>query len=112
MEVVRTTTPLPDFYIDEYGMEQLKDYLRVSTAKLNTEELDWLRATCLAVVWRHRTKWNRTALVGELLSIAKEFAQEILVEDAEMSPWVYRPFLLFLSLFDRVYSYVAFHIRV
>jgi len=86
MEVVRTPTPLPDFHIDEYGMEQLKDYLRVSTAGLNIEELEQLRATCLAAVWRHRTEWDRTALVAELLSLAKEFVQEVLAEDAEMSP--------------------------
>ena len=86
MEVVRTPTPLPDFHVDEYGMEQLKDYLRVSTAGLNIEELEQLRATCLAAVWRHRTEWDRTALVGELLSLAKEFMQEVLAEDAEMSP--------------------------
>jgi len=85
MELVRTPTPLPDFYVDEYGMEQLKDYLRVSTAELNIEEMEQLRATCLAAVWRHRTEWDRTALVGELLSIAKEFVQEVLAEDAEMS---------------------------
>jgi hypothetical protein len=85
MEIARTPTPLPDFHIDEYGMEQLKDYLRVSTAELNIEELEQLRATCLAAVWRHRTEWDRTALVGELLSIAKEFVQEVLAEDAEMS---------------------------
>jgi len=74
-------TPLPDFYIDEY----LKDYLRVSTAEVNIEELEELRTTCLASVWRHRTKWDRTAPVGELLSIAKEFVQEVLAEDAKMS---------------------------
>ena len=86
MEVARTPTPLPDFHIDEHGMEQLKDYLRVSTAELNIEELEQLRATCLAAVWRHRTEWDRTALAGELLSTAKEFVQEVLVEDTEMSP--------------------------
>ena len=86
MEVTRTPTPLPDFHIDEHGMEHLKDYLRVSTAELNIEELEQLRATCLAAVWRHRTEWDRTALVDELLSIAKEFVQEVLAEDAEMSP--------------------------
>ena len=85
MEVVRTPTPLPDFYVDEYGMEQLKDYLRVSTAELNIEEMEQLRATCLAAVWRHRTEWDRAALIGELSSIAKEFVQEVLAEDAEMS---------------------------
>ncbi|KAF9648633.1 AAA-domain-containing protein [Thelephora ganbajun] len=86
MEVVRTPTPSPDFHIDEYGMEQLKDYLRVSTAGLNIEELEQLRSTCLAAVWRHRTEWDRTILISELLSIAKEFVQEVLAEDDEMSP--------------------------
>ena len=40
MEVVRTPTPLPDFYIDEYGVEQPKDYLHTSTIGLNIEELE------------------------------------------------------------------------
>ena len=43
-------TPLPDFYIDEYNMEQLKHYLNVSTAKLNIEELEQLCTTCLTTV--------------------------------------------------------------
>lgn len=86
MEIARTPTPLPDFHIDEYGLEQLKGYLSVSTAELSIEELEQLRATCLATVWRHRTEWDRTALIGELLSIAKEFVQEVLAEDDEMSP--------------------------
>ena len=85
MEVARTPTPLPDFHIDEHGMELLKDYLRASTAKLNIEELEQLRATCLAAVWRHRSEWDRTVLAGELLSVAKEFVQEVLAEDDEMS---------------------------
>lgn len=86
MEVLRTPTPLPDFHMDEYGMEQLKGYLRASTAELNIEELEQLRATCLATVWRHRAEWNRTALVSELISTAKEFVREVLAEDDEMSP--------------------------
>ena len=49
MEVVRTPTPL----------EQLKDYMRTSMAKLNIEELEQLCATCLAAVRRHRTERNR-----------------------------------------------------
>lgn len=85
MEILRTPTPLPDFHIDEYEMVQLKDYLRASTAELNIEELEQLRATCLAAVWRHRAEWDRTALVKELLSIAREFVQEVLAEDDEMT---------------------------
>jgi hypothetical protein len=85
MEIARTPTPLPEFYVDEHSMEQLKDYLRESTAELNIEELEQLRATCLAAVWRHRSEWDRTTLVGELLSIAKEFVQEAIAEDDEMS---------------------------
>lgn len=85
MEILRTPTPLPDFHLDEYGMEQLKVYLRTSTAELNIEELEQLRATCLAAVWRQRTEWDRTALISELLLIAKEFVEEVLAEDAEMS---------------------------
>jgi len=85
MEIARTPTPLPDFHTDEYGMEELKDYLRTSTAALNIEELEQLRATCLAAVWRHRGEWDRSNLVGELLSVAKEFVQEVLEVEDEMS---------------------------
>ena len=85
MEILRTPTPLPDFHIDEHGMEQLKEFLRASTAELDIEELEQLRATCLAAVWRHRTEWDRTALVSELILTAKEFVQEVLAEDDEMS---------------------------
>jgi len=39
----------------------------------------------IAAVWRHRTQWNRTALVGERLSTAGKFVQEVLAEDTQMS---------------------------
>ena len=85
MEIIRTPTPLPDFRIDEYGMEQLRSCLGAPTAELDIEELEQLRATCLAAVWRHRTAWDRTALVSELISMAKEFVREVLAEDDEMN---------------------------
>ena len=53
----------------------MKDCLRVSTAELNIEELKQLRARCLAAVSLHRMEWIGTTLVGELLSLTKQFAE-------------------------------------
>ena len=64
---------------------QLRSYSGASTAELDIEELEQLLATFLAAVWRHRTAWDRTALVSELISMAKEFVREVLAEDNEMN---------------------------
>ncbi|KAI0763215.1 hypothetical protein BC629DRAFT_1583945 [Irpex lacteus] len=53
--IERTPTPLPDFVVDPDAVSQLKQELQGKTEALNVEELEQLRAMCLARVWKHRT---------------------------------------------------------
>lgn len=83
MEIERSPTPLPDFHVDEVELDGLKMMLRDSTAALNVEQLEQLRATCLSCVWRHRAQWDRTSLVQELRSTVQEFVQEVSLDDMD-----------------------------
>ncbi|OCH93260.1 AAA-domain-containing protein [Obba rivulosa] len=83
MEVDRTPTPLPDFHVDETLWSTLKCVLRDNTDTLNVEHLEQLRAVCLASVWRHRSDWDRTGLLQELLEVIKEFVDEVSVDDMD-----------------------------
>ena len=47
------------------------------TATLNVEQLEQLRATALGAVWRHRTEWDRGALLREIDSLVDEFVEEV-----------------------------------
>ena len=77
MVIERTPTPLPDFHVDDKLVAELQRCLRDDTADLTIEELEQLRATCLGNVWRHRTEWDRDALVKELLDVTREFLSEL-----------------------------------
>ncbi|KAI0717585.1 hypothetical protein C8T65DRAFT_571662 [Cerioporus squamosus] len=84
MEVERSPTPPPPpFVLDEDMLADLKTYLRDATGALNVEQLEQLRATCLGIVWRHRTEWDRTSLVRELKEEAREFVREVLLDDMD-----------------------------
>jgi hypothetical protein len=69
--------PLPDFYVDDSLVASLECSLRDNTSNLTIEQLEQLRATCLGDVWRHRTEWNRDALVGDLIKVVREFVEEV-----------------------------------
>ncbi|GBE79053.1 Uncharacterized AAA domain-containing protein [Sparassis crispa] len=84
MEIDRPPTPLPDFHIDEDLLSALKETLRNSTASLNVEQLEQLRATCLGCVWRHRSDWDRTMLMHELLGAVKTFVEEVSLDDTDI----------------------------
>ncbi|KAJ3737779.1 hypothetical protein DFJ43DRAFT_1046313 [Lentinula guzmanii] len=75
--VERTPTPLPNFHVSSLLLEQLHASLRASTSGLTVEELEQLRATCLGSVWRHRTEWDRDALVRELQDVVSDFVTEV-----------------------------------
>ena len=79
MEVVieRSPTPLPDFHISPSLVDELSRLLKNETAKLTTEQLEQLRATCLGAVWRYRKEWDRDELVMELMKCVKEFVSEV-----------------------------------
>ncbi|KAJ7621654.1 AAA-domain-containing protein [Mycena polygramma] len=82
--VERTPTPpLPDFVLDEELVAQLETALCDLTASLTIEQLEQLRATCLATVWRHRTAWDRNPAVRELQDLVKEFVDQVGADDSD-----------------------------
>ncbi|CDO76348.1 hypothetical protein BN946_scf185011.g12 [Trametes cinnabarina] len=83
MEVERSPTPLPEFQLDEGLFDDLRAFLRDATGSLNVEQLEQLRATCLGLVWRHRQEWDRTSLLNELKATAREFVQEVSLDDMD-----------------------------
>ncbi|KAI0337338.1 AAA-domain-containing protein [Trametopsis cervina] len=84
MEAIeRIPTPLPDFHVDMDAISRLKEELQNSTEPLNVEELEQLRAMCLARVWKHRSSWDRTPLVEELRALLREFVEEVVGDGSE-----------------------------
>ncbi|KAJ7165606.1 AAA-domain-containing protein [Mycena crocata] len=82
--VERTPTPpLPDFIIDDELVAQLETSLRDLTGSLTIEQLEQLRATCLATIWRHRTEWDRNPAVRELHDLVKEFVEQVGADDSD-----------------------------
>ncbi|KAH7881853.1 AAA-domain-containing protein [Phlebopus sp. FC_14] len=88
-EPTRSPTPLPDFVVDEALLGRLQYELKTRTSSLSVELLEQLRATCLGCIWRHRTEWNRDALVNELLNVLQEFLDDFAagVESRPSSPF-------------------------
>jgi hypothetical protein len=84
-EHVRTPTPIPvpEFVVDRFRLSKLKDSLREDTADLSVEELEQLRATCLGCVWRHRTAWDRRAVLEELETVVGDFLREVGADSEE-----------------------------
>lgn len=83
MQIERTPTPLPDFVVDIEELSRLEADLRDKTSPLNVEELEQLRAACLALVWKHRSDWNRTALIQELRRVVERFVEEVNFDDMD-----------------------------
>ncbi|KAH9928867.1 uncharacterized protein B0H18DRAFT_874349 [Fomitopsis serialis] len=83
MEIHRTPSPVPDFILDEYLICDLKRTLRDDTTSLSVEQLEQLRAICLGCVWRHRSDWDRTEVVRELMDNAKVFVEEASTDDMD-----------------------------
>ena len=81
--VERTPTPLPDFVVDADSVTLFKQELAGKTEALNLEELEQLRAMCLARVWKHRSAWNRNALLQELRTFVHEFVEEIVDDEMD-----------------------------
>jgi len=75
--VERPPTPLPQFHVDEMLLSELHQRLTKTTAPLNIEQLEQLRATCLESVWRHRMDWERDGVVRELMEQVKNFVEEV-----------------------------------
>ncbi|KAI0313571.1 hypothetical protein OF83DRAFT_522786 [Amylostereum chailletii] len=84
MVIERTPTPLPDFHVDDFQLSNLREKLRSHTSMLNVEQLEQLRASCLGCVWRHRTEWDRDALIRELDEVVMEFVDEVRADEDAM----------------------------
>jgi len=81
--IERPPTPLPEFHVDKTLLRELQQLLVKTTAPLNIEQLEQLRATCLGSVWRHRMDWERDEVVRELMEQVKEFVEEVTELDSD-----------------------------
>ena len=83
MQIERTPTPPPDFVVDHDALSQLQITLRDKTGLLNIEQLEQLRATCLAVIWKRRADWDRTDLIKELAETVETYVEEVALDDMD-----------------------------
>ena len=83
MQIERTPTPLPEFIVDTDAVFRLQTILRDKTDLLNIEQLEQLRAICLALVWKHRAEWNRASLVQELAETVGRYIEEVALDDMD-----------------------------
>jgi hypothetical protein len=63
--------------VDDALVQRLETKLQNDTGFLNVEHLEQLRATCLGVVWKGRTEWNRDEMVQELLRHVGDYIEEV-----------------------------------
>ncbi|KAI5988685.1 AAA-domain-containing protein [Pisolithus orientalis] len=75
-EPSRPPTPLPDFHVDGELLSTFQYQLTSKTDQFSVEMLEQLRAICVGCVWRHRTEWNRDALVRELVGVLDEYLDD------------------------------------
>ena len=83
IEVDREPTPPPDFHFDQNALTRLGDDFRDTTDLLNVEQLEQLRASCLACIWAHRSDWDRDNLIIELGKIIRDFVEEVRADDED-----------------------------
>lgn len=77
IEVDREPTPLPDFHLNQDALARLRGDLRDMSDLLNVEQLEQLRASCLGLIWAHRSDWDRNNLVDELGKMLRNFVDEV-----------------------------------
>ncbi|GMK54220.1 hypothetical protein CspeluHIS016_0108060 [Cutaneotrichosporon spelunceum] len=80
-EKPRSPTPeaevvYPPLIVPADELEKLKHALKHSTDQLNVEELEQLRASLLDRIWRARSEWDRTALLGSMREAVSKFVAE------------------------------------
>ncbi|KZT51813.1 AAA-domain-containing protein [Calocera cornea HHB12733] len=78
-EPSRESTPVPPpvFTLDATLFQVLKDQFIHSTADLNVEELEQLRALSLDKVYRARAEWDRDPVVQSLVGFVRAFVAEV-----------------------------------
>ncbi|KZO93796.1 AAA-domain-containing protein [Calocera viscosa TUFC12733] len=72
-----TPVPPPVFTLDATLLQVLREQLIHSTADLNVEELEQLRALSLDRVYRARAEWDRDPVVQTLVDFVKAFVAEV-----------------------------------
>ena len=71
-------TVYPPFKVPEEELDLLEGELSgESTATLNVEQLDQVRAMLFDRVWRHRSEWDRTALVKTCRDVLRNFRDDV-----------------------------------
>ena len=70
----RPISPIvPDFTVDQNLLSNLRDKLEHGTARLTIEQLEELRAICLACVWRWRSDWDRLTMLNEMITSVNQY---------------------------------------
>lgn len=77
-------SPPPPFVLDQGQLMKLQSHILFKTSSFNTEQLEQLRATCFAAVWRRRAEYNRTALLREMWDVTEEVSCAVEDERREL----------------------------
>lgn len=66
-----TPPPPPPFVVPSDAVDALRILLVNGTDDLTVDQLEQLRAACFDIVWRGRSEWDRSAVIGELDELAQ-----------------------------------------
>ena len=72
-----TPPPPPPFVVPSDAVDALRTFLVSGTDDLTVDQLEQLRAACFDIVWRGRSEWDRSAVIGELDELAHDFVDEV-----------------------------------
>jgi hypothetical protein len=72
-----TPPPPPPFIVPSDAVDALRTFLVSGTDDLTVDQLEQLRAACFDIVWRGRSEWDRSAVIGELDELARDFVDEV-----------------------------------
>lgn len=72
-----TPPPPPPFVVPSDAVDALRILLVNGTDDLTVDQLEQLRAACFDIVWRGRSEWDRSAVIGELDELARDFVDEV-----------------------------------
>ncbi|KWU46723.1 AAA-domain-containing protein, partial [Rhodotorula sp. JG-1b] len=72
-----TPPPPRPFVVPSDAVDALRTFLVSGTDDLTVDQLEQLRAACFDIVWRGRSEWDRSAVIGELDELAHDFVDEV-----------------------------------
>jgi hypothetical protein len=77
---------LPDFIVHQGLLANLRDKLECDSACLTIEQLEEVRATCLDCIWRRRADWDRSRMLGEMITAVGQYMQRPnMLKDVKLS---------------------------